>query len=657
MKRLLGILLFIAAAGFTEAQPGLQVSYPLRALNGDTIRLVCYPDSVTTAAHVKTMSAVVYTYDTLYHWHVQEYTLFKTGDTAWTAAFPLPAATGFVAYKFKAGDVTDNNGDKGYFTMVFYENGRYMAGAEAGYGLIRSPQYEMGVPGYFDHFSISDTATYMWLSNEILRHRAAAAPLVLPYVRAKLAFQKQAALTEVQRAVQFLLQLKDTTEMPLLKAWLICRQYLKDTLRADSLQQVLLARFPSGSLARLYAWNKAVKARTIDERLLFSQAFVRDFPYKAEEQEANQFLNISYSPVYRNIVAISIAQKNSAAVLDYQQQLPVEIVPEAYYKAVEIPYDDWKTMDAPTAYPYSNALYKRMLYFYDHQPANLWYYAPAEWKTYCDRIFAPYFRLHARILMELGHDEEALQLATRVQQYYHYQSADLNQTTATLLAKAGKTAALDTLLHASVRSNQLTASMIVLLRQRYTQTHGNDQGFDNWMESMKDAKTAALLKDAIYKEQLNLPAPGFTLLNGKGIPVSLEGLKGKVVVLDFWATWCAPCKAAMAGMNMAVHKYKNDREVVFLFIDTQERIPDYRSKATAFLKEKAYPFTVLFDTGAGMEQTYHAYASALHTSGIPFKAVIDKKGILRYANGGYKGSPSGLADEISTMIELAKQAQ
>jgi thiol-disulfide isomerase/thioredoxin len=122
--------------------------------------------------------------------------------------------------------------------------------------------------------------------------------------------------------------------------------------------------------------------------------------------------------------------------------------------------------------------------------------------------------------------------------------------------------------------------------------------------------------------------------------------------MDFWATWCAPCKAAMPGMKMAMEHFKNDTNVVFFFVDTQERDPNYKEKVKAFLKEKNFPFKVLFDNG---DEYYTKYAKLIQTSGIPFKIVIDAKGKIRFGQTGYMGSPSGLADEIIEMINLAKQ--
>jgi len=651
MKKILSVLLCVAVSQL-NAQLLSKVSIlPERPEDKATIQLVCYPsDSIKKAG--TPVQGVAYVYDTLYNWHVYDLSLHRSGDTSWNASFPLPAGTAFVAYKFSIGDHADNNEENGYYSLVFTSTGEWVPGARAAWGLFRSPRYGLGIPGYFEHFSISDSATYLWMNNEIRYHHGSAVKLVVPYVHSNLAMKKEAGIPEVNRAVNYLLSFKnDTTEVPLLKAWYICTRYLKDSSRGDSIHAALLLHYPAGYLARYEAYNKAIKAKTVEDRFSLAKQFIQDFPYHEQDEAINTLLGISYYNVYRNALAIAIAQKQTDILYTYQNTLPFRNIPEAYYKAVEIPYDDWKSMDAKTAFPLSDVLYQRMRYYYDHQPAEYWYYSPIEWKVFCDKQYAAYYRLHARILMETGKAKEAMPLAKEAQQVYQYRNTDLNQTEATLLSQAGATKQLDTLLRESVRKNQLTASMIALLQKEYVKRKGNNKGFDEWLESLKDAKTMELMREDIRKYRVSKTTPSFLLDDNSGRQVSLESLKGKVVVIDFWATWCAPCKAAMAGMQMAQNKYSKDTNVVFLFIDTQERDPDYKAKGKSFLQEKGYAFHVLYDTGETMDQTYHAMNTG---SGIPCKVVIDAKGVIRYTNVGYKGSPSGLSDEISTMIELTK---
>ena len=135
-------------------------------------------------------------------------------------------------------------------------------------------------------------------------------------------------------------------------------------------------------------------------------------------------------------------------------------------------------------------------------------------------------------------------------------------------------------------------------------------------------------------------------------------MKGKIIVLDFWATWCSPCKASLPGMQMAVNKYKNDPNVVFFFISTMETAADFKEQIRKFMKEHNYTLKVLCDNvnpkTKKQSAVYDTYSKAFKFSGIPHKMIIDGNGKLRWSINGYMGSPSALAEEMNLMIEMLK---
>ncbi len=112
----------------------------------------------------------------------------------------------------------------------------------------------------------------------------------------------------------------------------------------------------------------------------------------------------------------------------------------------------------------------------------------------------------------------------------------------------------------------------------------------------------------------------FELLNLKGKKVKLSDYKGKLIILDFWATWCGPCRSSFPNMQKLVTKYKND-DVEFFFINTWEREEDplVLENVSKFIKENNYTFNVLFDFDDEIITKYKV-------QGIPTKIVIDKNG-------------------------------
>jgi thiol-disulfide isomerase/thioredoxin len=118
-------------------------------------------------------------------------------------------------------------------------------------------------------------------------------------------------------------------------------------------------------------------------------------------------------------------------------------------------------------------------------------------------------------------------------------------------------------------------------------------------------------------------APGFTL-PGQNQTIQLSNYKGKVVYLDFWASWCDPCKRSFPWMNELQALYGKDGfEIIAVNLDTS------RKDAEEFLKEMPAKFDVAFDKSGKTAEAYNLKA-------MPSSFLIDKNGRLVHKSLGYR---------------------
>lgn len=112
-------------------------------------------------------------------------------------------------------------------------------------------------------------------------------------------------------------------------------------------------------------------------------------------------------------------------------------------------------------------------------------------------------------------------------------------------------------------------------------------------------------------------APNFALKDLSGNIVQLSDLRGKPVLINFWATWCPPCKEEMPDIERAYQKYK-DQGWVFLGLDMKEDA----ATVSKFVKDGKYSWTFLLDSEG------HAATSYLVT-GVPETYLVDSKGFVQ----------------------------
>ena len=135
------------------------------------------------------------------------------------------------------------------------------------------------------------------------------------------------------------------------------------------------------------------------------------------------------------------------------------------------------------------------------------------------------------------------------------------------------------------------------------------------------------------------PAPVFQLQGMDGKPVNLADLKGQVVMINFWATWCGPCRQEMPLLEQLYTKYK-PMGFTLLGVNVE---PD-STLAAGFLKKTPVTFPILFDTKSDVSKLYQV-------AGMPSTVIVDRKGNLRWVHKGYKpGDENEYLNQIRALV-------
>lgn len=138
-------------------------------------------------------------------------------------------------------------------------------------------------------------------------------------------------------------------------------------------------------------------------------------------------------------------------------------------------------------------------------------------------------------------------------------------------------------------------------------------------------------------------APDFTVTDGGGNRVSTADLSGKPVILNFWATWCPPCRSELPVFDKLYRQYGN--EVSFMMIDLTDGYRETVEGVKKFMSENGYTFPVYYDTEGSAAEAYNV-------SSIPFTVAVGR-------NGNIVGTHLGAMSEaaLEKLIKTVKEAE
>ncbi|MBK8773825.1 MAG: TlpA family protein disulfide reductase [Chitinophagaceae bacterium] len=548
------------------------------------------------------------------------------------------STTNAIAFVFYAGEEKDVNANKGYVVPVYNNKKEPVSGY---YGAAAN-LWGGGMSDYFLGIEANAGVALMVLEEGIAKDpQLKYDPEFLGnYFNFLSRAKKKEAKHLITKELQLFAAKPNLSEIDYT---LIAQWYdrFKEKNVADSFRNIMKTTYPKGNWVKADATNALVLSlrakKPADEKKAQVEEFLKQ--NSSDNQESiKEFLQQQVANAY-------VQEKNWKGLFEYAKNLTaasrasmfnnvswnmaeegIENIQEAKRMSYEATSWAENEVKAPT----------------EKKPAML---TGLQWEEQRKRNFAMYADTYAFILYQNETYKEGLPYAKSAATYNKFADAEYNERYALLAEKALPASEAQKLIEGFVKSGKASAKTKAALKNIYVKEKGSDTGYAAYLTNLEEEAIIARRAE-IAKGMINEPAPAFALKDFEGNSVSLASLKGKVVVVDFWATWCGPCIASMPGMKKAQDKYKGNPNVKFLFVDTWEKVDNKLQNAKDFMTKKGYDFHVLLDTEDNV-------VSDFKVSGIPTKFIVDGNGNIRFKAVGFDGNDDALVEELTTMIELA----
>ena len=466
---------------------------------------------------------------------------------------------------------------------------------------------------------------------------------IYAYLRVGMVVDPVAGAKRVDEHLSQLSALKSPSEKDMMVTASLFR-LLKQNAKADSISKAIVEHFPIGEAA--FAGQLAGLQKQTDPEILeqgldeLVRKFKLDLSQKASESKI--------ASIY-NALAISYGQQKNWKKVDfYAGKITDKVRLASVYNTIA-----WPLAELNQETQAASALSKKSLALIEAAKADEHpvYTTREQYLENLDRSYLMYADTYALLLHNQGNDKEAVKYQEMaldfsdnpgLERYVMYLdlsgSKDKAFSEAERIIKEGKgTEALKARFKTLYESKKLA------------------EPFESYLSKIEQSLIEKEKKEWIGK-MTNEPAPSFSLINRKGETVSLASLKGKVIVLDYWATWCGPCVASFPGMQKAVNKYAADPNVVFLFVNTWQREANREEVVNKFFAENKYEFNVLYDTRNKDNPEVFDVITAYKVKGIPTKFIIDKQGKIRFTVVGHS-SEKDVVKEMDLLISLASSEQ
>jgi thiol-disulfide isomerase/thioredoxin len=656
-------LILCTAHGQEQPKPAFKVA-PQYPTPGGEVTLT-YDNSVTELAKSSQITGVIYICNGNYWWADDLQMNFSDGQ--WTARYTLPNDCLMFACKFHGDDGKWDSGDNlnSYGMFAYKVEGERVSVQPRTFlnrALIGSALFDrLAVPGYLkDKYKTDEKNTQNWIMKESLSFPQSMEETLYFYCKLKEQTERENTAKSFRSDLEVLLKSETVSELSLIRAVELCRTLLGDTAQVNRIERIILERWPDGMLARDRQILKIHSGNDEAAKIGYLNQLIERFPQEKfpvpQTVMANAYYPVIFWGAFRNNPDQFYNEQN---LRHYAPLAPFSGLCEMFYRGIGLPFKK-QLKKAPELLPYAEILYAEIARRIDgisDRYSTEKVLSPMEWHRYALNHAAGNAVSYARLLIECGNPEQALSVLEPLKTLLEDKISEYNDLYTQALIDSKQTTRVVPFIERCIKVDAATPEMISVLKADFGKNN-LDGDFNQHLNSLRSKEYVARMEEELLGQIMHRPVEAFNLEDASGHRVNMADLKGNVIVLDFWATWCVPCNAALPGMQMAVDRFKDNSKVKFYFISTMEQINEkdfneVKKQIPERLAKRGLHLDMLFDDFNEKGQhgvMFGKYAKEFGMSGIPQKMIIDPEGYVRWVSGGYKGNPLELANEITFMV-------
>ncbi|WP_235005368.1 redoxin family protein [Pedobacter nyackensis] len=605
---------------------------PEKPQRGEKVTITYHP-GVAGAAIGKDANSIIinFSYSTFYDqpWKLA---MTKQGDK-WIASFVLQRYATFASFYLQSGDIIDKPAANQHYSIAVYNGNKRVRD-----GFLHE-SYSLG--GQMSKSPKLPALQLALLKKELINYpnnyEAKVREQSVLMALAKTPKEKMKHRLEARKIIAAKFEENPTFGGNLNK---VTMGYLiiGENYRLDSIRKVVSKRFPESDLAKDYLISAISKEKDETKKVAQLEALLKKDKESGENStEIHRILFEHYVRLKDEAKAVYHARKSMGVPEPYTPQKLKTIAEKLTAQRLA----------ADTAVAYAEASLKVA----DQWPIGVIRYFPeyghilpfvadsVRTKTIAEAKSS----LNAIIALNkfyLGNKDEAMKLAVKAEGSGANKESLMN--IALLYELVGNPEKAFNALWTVLLKDPSDIVAIKSAKTNFLKFNPSETEFNAKLKKLEELKLAQL-KASLTKQMMHKPGPELTgLTDLKGKPVTKEMMQGKIVILDFWATWCVPCMQEMPYLQNVYDKYKNNSQVMFMVVNSgaKNTIKDAIGWA---VKNPQYTFPLYFNNDPDIGEK-------VGFTLIPTIAVIDQLGKMQFRTIGFEGAE--LEHKLSAQIDI-----